>query len=71
MTTEKELQEIFNIIFEESGLNQQKFAKKIKVSAQYIGQIQNGKVNLTLKQLRKIAKKCDKDIEILLKDAGL
>lgn len=49
------------------GLSQGKLAKKLKVNASYISQIERGLGNLSIRQMEKLAKALDVSVVDLLK----
>jgi transcriptional regulator with XRE-family HTH domain len=54
----------------EAGLSQTAFAKRLGVSKAYVSQILEGKTNMTILSLAKIAKALDADLAIIMKARG-
>jgi transcriptional regulator with XRE-family HTH domain len=54
----------------EAGLNQARFAERLGVSKPYVSQVLQGKTNMTILTLAKIAKALGSDLRITLKPRG-
>lgn len=54
----------------EAGLSQTAFAKRLGVSKAYVSQIFDGKTNMTILSLAKIAKALESDLSITMKARG-